>query len=199
MVQCSHWIEEARIQDLTSTGSCQRRRNPDHRDLQTSTTATDTQAVWRTMSRNESDIEGYILTITKAFQGIREVWLIGSRANGEERPDSDWDFFVFTDEKTFRHMRKQPSFKRPDVDLLVVYNDQNFEEPWPESSDKRPLPKRGSLDSTAPGWNWMQISDVCATYKATKDNSDEDSLITQTKKALRIWPPSPMRPPAVTR
>lgn len=47
--------------------------------------------------------------------GTREVWLIGSRANGTAREDSDWDLMVFSEEDPL------PCPKKCDyVDILRV-------------------------------------------------------------------------------
>lgn len=36
-----------------------------------------------------------------------EVWLFGSRARGDARPDSDWDFLVLTDNPVDRSLKSQ--------------------------------------------------------------------------------------------
>jgi predicted nucleotidyltransferase len=36
-----------------------------------------------------------------------EVWLFGSRARGDARPDSDWDFLVLTDKRVDRAFKRQ--------------------------------------------------------------------------------------------
>jgi predicted nucleotidyltransferase len=35
-----------------------------------------------------------------AIDLLAEVWLFGSRARGDSRPDSDWDFLVLTNKTT---------------------------------------------------------------------------------------------------
>jgi len=65
------------------------------------------------------------------FKGITSIWLIGSRANNTFRENSDWDLLIFADEQTLDLMRKATELKRADVDVLVVYDGKNGEEPWP--------------------------------------------------------------------
>lgn len=36
----------------------------------------------------------YLLELCREDLGAEEVWLFGSRARGDNRPDSDWDFLV---------------------------------------------------------------------------------------------------------
>jgi hypothetical protein len=63
----------------------------------------------------------YIAELTTAYPSIREVWLFGSRANGTERPDSDWDYLVFGDDDRllgFLHMDTR--FNVPYIDLMIV-------------------------------------------------------------------------------
>jgi len=44
--------------------------------------------------------------IEQAGYRVRRILLFGSRARGEARPDSDWDFFVLTDrEPTYPELR----------------------------------------------------------------------------------------------
>jgi predicted nucleotidyltransferase len=45
---------------------------------------------------------------------VIRILLFGSRAKGEERPDSDWDFFVITD--------KEPPYpERWDIAMRITY------------------------------------------------------------------------------
>lgn len=46
-----------------------------------------------------------------------EVWLFGSRARGDARPDSDWDFLVFTNSDLSKGRRWQFSDKLYDIQL----------------------------------------------------------------------------------
>lgn len=71
-----------------------------------------------------------------------EVWLFGSRARGDARPDSDWDLYVVVDDGAEREARKRTGEAgRPfsgRVDLLV--------HPWTEALARRAA--FGSLEDT---------------------------------------------------
>lgn len=47
------------------------------------------------------EVKRYVLEIDPQA----EVWLFGSRARGDARPDSDWDFLVLTDKPVDRRFK----------------------------------------------------------------------------------------------
>ncbi len=125
-------------------------------------------------------VEDFLLRITKAHPGIREVWLFGSRAKDEARPKSDWNLFIFADDDTFRQLGRSTQFRRRDIQLLVVRDGDEFREPW---GDK---PKQGYLSE----WEWVKISDREAQYYGTKWAQEEKGGQTTIElcRALRLWP-----------
>lgn len=44
---------------------------------------------------------------------VKEIWLIGSRANGSAAPESDWDLLVRSDREPAQSVRRSP-----DIDVL---------------------------------------------------------------------------------
>ena len=138
------------------------------------------------MPKIEPKIREYLCTLVARYPGIRSVWLIGSRANSEERESSDWDFIVFADRETFNQLRLVKELHWSNVDLLVVYNsDGQFEKPWDS-------PKSGSLAI----WKWTKLSSNEAEYEATKwiesgqysSNGQVETPLVSRKKAVKIWP-----------
>lgn len=103
-----------------------------------------------------------------------EVWIIGSQVNRVENPPSDWDFIIFGDEDLINEMSQIKPVLH--VDLLVVYDGDNFKSPWPRPSDG--VIKTGSLSS----WKWKQIRPNLASYEGTKWPDDWGS----TKRAIKI-------------
>ena len=75
-------------------------------------------------------IEAYIDKLTAKCSMIKSIWLIGSRANNTFRDDSDWDFIVFADKNTLKELQQDSAFDKDNIDLLIVYNGNDFEEPW---------------------------------------------------------------------
>jgi predicted nucleotidyltransferase len=121
----------------------------------------------------------YLDSLTEAYPRIREVWLIGSRANGSARAESDWDYLVFADRRILRALRQDTRFRHPSVDLLVVYDGDQFATPWGE-----PNPKKGSLTS----WDWELLSAGKAEYTAAKIKPDSMFPDLRKKAAIRVWP-----------
>ena len=116
------------------------------------------------------DIRSHIQSLVDAYGDIQSIWLIGSRTNNNARPDSDWDFLVFTTPSVLLGLRSSRSFFRPDVDLLIVTDQDHFESPWPRD-DKPSVYKRGRLRTHTTengiecvGWEWTGYDDNTAGY-----------------------------------
>ena len=132
-------------------------------------------------------LDGYIEQLTKRHPDIESIWLIGSRANGNESATSDWDLIVFLGDKLFDDLGADEEVHRPEVDVLVVLSDgDEFRRPWGQ-------PKTGSLSS----WKWTQTGSDTANYVGTKwvpdiDNSieggDLGDIVSCQLHARRVWP-----------
>jgi hypothetical protein len=123
----------------------------------------------------------YVEALTRAYPTIKEIWLIGSRANDEASETSDWDYIAFADQKTLGALSDNPNFNDPTVDLFVVYDGNNFCKPWLGENRE----KKGSLTA----WEWHRVNDTEARYKATKARDDDDfSSWIKTAKAKRVFP-----------
>jgi hypothetical protein len=105
--------------------------------------------------------DAYVDALVQAYPAIREVWLIGSRANGSAKPSSDWDYIAIADSATLKALSEDATFNSPEVDLLVVYDGDNFRKPWPDDGRDN---KTGSLT----GWDCQEISRTEASYLAAK-------------------------------
>ncbi len=130
-------------------------------------------------------IKEYIERLTRGYPGIKSIWLFGSRANNSHRADSDWDLLVFADQHVFEELKRNKNFHDDRIDLLIVFNDNDFEKPWPDDKGA----KHGSLKN----WDWAETSTQLATYKSVKYKSEnewfkENMLDCRTLKALKIWP-----------
>lgn len=113
------------------------------------------------------------------------IWLIGSRANGHATQESDTDLIVFGSESLLRSVRLQ--IKQPQaVDCLVVFNGDDYQDPWQEKS--------GSLSKL----KWEKVDANSAKYIGNKWVPDEESSIEfdanmgdfvhRQECAIRIWP-----------
>ena len=122
--------------------------------------------------------------VSMANEGV-EVWLMGSRANGRARPDSDTDLLIFGPDGFLQSVRaglNQPA----DIDCLVVYDGDNYQDPWQDKS--------GSLSKL----QWKRLDERSATYvgtkwvpddeSATEFNADMGDLVERDERAYRMWP-----------
>jgi predicted nucleotidyltransferase len=105
-----------------------------------------------------------------------EVWLIGSRANGTARTNSDWDVLIFGNKALLDALAMEEPLDN--VDILVVHDGDAFQSPW--NKTKEGVLKSGSLS----GWEWQPKSETEATYSGTKWPNDWGS----TRQATRISP-----------
>lgn len=101
-------------------------------------------------------IQTYINRLTEKSPEITAIWLIGSRANGNAKHDSDWDLLVFGNADTYKNVENDDSLHLDEVDLLIFIDDE-FSKPYGN-------PKTGSLKK----WEWNVNSESEATYKGVK-------------------------------
>jgi len=133
------------------------------------------------------DMVRWVEQLVTACPDIREVWILGSRANSKARADSDWDFLVFGTQAARPCIESSSHLHRFDVDLLLVDDPTGeFSRPWGIS-------KTGSLSR----WEWKALSDKVSTYKSVKWVPDEDdpvpgsntgNMAVSNLKAYRVWP-----------
>jgi len=126
-----------------------------------------------------TEISAYVSSLTCEHRGITELWLFGSRSNNTARPDSDWDLFAFANPQTLRDLSVDTRHQRPDIDLLIVLDGDEFREPWGDN------PKRGWLTE----WEWTKISETEALYTSPsrETTAREWSRPLRKSKAIRIW------------
>jgi len=138
------------------------------------------------------ELDAYIINLTCKYSSINSIWLIGSRANNSYKDNSDWDLLVFANQDMLDSLKKDMNFNMPEIDLLVVYDDNNFISPWPRN-DKESEHKKGCLKS----WQWNFVDEFSAKYKsdiglrnATKSGLEIVEYTPQTKQfeAKKLWP-----------
>ena len=130
-------------------------------------------------------VSSFIADVAALASESIEVWLIGSRANGRVGPESDTDLLIFGSIELLQTIRShlpQPVH----VDCLVVFDGDNYQDPWQEKS--------GAISKLG----WFKIDERLARYSGTKWVPDEESsaefgadmgvVITREERALRVWP-----------
>ncbi len=126
------------------------------------------------------NIAEYVAQIASACPEVEEIWLIGSRANGTERPGSDWDLVVFGRAGSLNCLKKRRELHRSDVDCLVMTDSDQFVSAW------GPDRKSGSLS----GWEWARVAAGQVEYTETKGRGTGDSfnVVLNRKNGVRVWP-----------
>jgi len=119
----------------------------------------------------------YVDALIKAFPCISEIWLFGSRANGSPRPDSDWDYLVYSDdERLMNALCRDDRFHRSDIDTFVVSGHYAYR-PWPDP-DGYHRKLRLDTNEECDGCHWHAIgSSSAATYLDANDQPARARLV----------------------
>lgn len=126
-----------------------------------------------------TSVRDVIASIANADPSISEIWLIGSRANSEERPNSDWDLLVFGGYEASKAIRSHVRLDPATFDVLAVYNGDDFQDPWRKGNRR----KSGSLS----GWKWRRVSESEAEYVGTRWDEHVGAPISRLLKGRRLW------------
>ena len=112
----------------------------------------------------------YLRALVDAHPSIREIWLFGSRANGRARPESDWDYMVFSDDdRLLNCLHLDTQFDRPDIDLFIVAAPMVAMKPW--AGERQKMLR---LDDEPGNLNWKVISATEVEYVETKGRGQPD-------------------------
>jgi len=132
-----------------------------------------------------AEISSWLREVVTRVPGIREVWLLGSRANGTATAASDWDLLIFGDHTVRQRLLASPDLHRADVDFLLGDpGADGFSRVWGEAGTL----SRSSL-------SWALQSPITATYRSVKWIPDDDNPHGTTgrfddsrKRAVRVFP-----------
>ena len=146
------------------------------------------KAVIQSITLEISDaIKHYFNELNSEFEQIREIWILGSRANNCAYDDSDWDILVFANSRVLTQLRQKEKFKQSskdlNIDLLVLYDEDHFEAPWTSLNwrETRQIIKKGTLSE----WNFKpdRSNPNIGHYKGTH----APTLSSKICKMYRIW------------
>jgi predicted nucleotidyltransferase len=124
-------------------------------------------------------IESYVASVAAECSGIRSIWLIGSRVDGNATATSDWDLLAFGSTEALECLRRSPELHRSDVDFLVVTDGNTFRNAWGNRE------KTGSFSL----WEWKAKSDVEAEYTSAKAVPGEKwgGVALKRHRAVLLW------------
>ena len=112
---------------------------------------------------------------------IREVWSVGAAELVPAAVRPGYELLVFADQRTLQSLRRSSQLHRADVELLVVFDGDQFENAW---GSRR---VSGSLAR----WAWRPVSDELAYYDESKwdHGADGGTVVRVRRKAILIWSP----------
>jgi predicted nucleotidyltransferase len=138
-----------------------------------------------------NDIKPYLNKIINKYSNIETIWLYGKRANGDHNQESDWDLFVFANGRVLDLLKADIELKneseKNNIDLLVVFDGENFKAPWKRPGEENKRYKESCLTGVG-GFGWSKLSEVEAEYTEVKGVEGQMHQNTQLRKAWRIWP-----------
>ena len=109
---------------------------------------------------------------------IRAVW--SSADAGSRLAAASYQLIVFADKPTLLSLRRRGELHRADVELLVVFDGDRFENAW------GPQRLAGSLSR----WSWRQVSDELAYFDESKwslSEPDTGTVVRVRREAVLIW------------
>ncbi len=138
-----------------------------------------------------NDINPYLHKIIDKYSDIKAIWLFGSRANGDHNQKSDWDLFVFVNDRVLDLLKTDTELKneseKNNIDLLVVFDGENFKAPWKRPGEENKQYKESCLTGVL-GFGWSRLSEVEEEYTERKNVEGQTHSNTRLRKAWRIWP-----------
>ena len=113
---------------------------------------------------------------------IRAIWSIGhgTGAAADEVSDAGTELLVFADTATLQRLRKSEDLHCADVELLVVFDCDAFENAW----------GRERLSGSLSRWAWREVSADHAFYDESRwapDSSGPGTVVRLRREAHLIW------------
>jgi hypothetical protein len=109
---------------------------------------------------------------------IRAVW--SSADAGSCLASASHQLIVFADKPTLLRLRRSDQLHRADVELLVVFDGDRFENAWGTQR----------LSGSLSRWSWRQVSDELAYFDQSKwshPERDAGAVIRVRRQAVLIW------------
>ena len=125
-----------------------------------------------------AELSAFLSRVLVCCLDIRAVWF--SEAAGSSLAAGAHQLIVFADRQTLLSLRKSGELHRADVELLVVFDGDRFENAW------GPQRLSGSLSR----WAWRQVSDKLAYFDESKwanPEADAGTVVRVRRQAVLIW------------
>lgn len=126
-----------------------------------------------------ADLSAFLSHILVRCIDIRAVWSVGAADDAPAAARPGHELLVFADLRTLQSLRRSSQLHRADVDLLVVFDGDQFENAWGQPRVS------GSLAR----WAWRLVSPELAYYDESKwdGGADVGTVVRVRRKAVLIW------------
>jgi hypothetical protein len=90
-----------------------------------------------------------------------------------------YELLAFADVRTLQRLRQSSQLHRADVELLVVFDGDRFENAWGQRR----------ISGSLARWAWRQVSDELAYYDESKwaPGAAAGAVVRVRRKAILIW------------
>ena len=124
-----------------------------------------------------AELSAFLSRVLVCCLDIRAVWSSG--AAGSSLPGGSHQLIAFADRPTLLSLRKSGELHRADVELLVVFDGDQFENAW------GPQRLSGSLSR----WAWRQVNDELAYYDESRwaPRGVDGAVVRVRRQAVLIW------------
>jgi hypothetical protein len=128
-----------------------------------------------------AELSAFVSRVLARCLDIRAVWSVGHADRALSSPDSACGLLVFADRPTLQRLRKSDYLHRADVELLVVFDGNQFENAWGQQR----------LSGSLARWAWRPVTDELAYYDESRwaDHEAAGGVVRVRRKAVLIWRP----------
>jgi hypothetical protein len=121
----------------------------------------------------------FVSSILAHCLDIRAVWLIGHADAAPDAPRKCHAFIVFADARTLHMLRRSDHLHRADVQALVVFDGEQFENAWG--------PER--ISGSLARWAWREDGPDLAYYDESKwaQDGEAGNVVRTRMKAVLVW------------
>ena len=123
-------------------------------------------------------LSAFLSRVLVSCLDIRAVWSSADAASGPAA--ASHQLILFADRPTLASLRRSGELHRADVELLVVFDGDQFENAW------GPRRLSGSLSR----WAWRQVSDELAYFDESRwapSGADAGTVVRVRRQAVLIW------------
>ena len=130
------------------------------------------------MHRAPAGLSAFLSRVLVSCLEIRAVW--SSADAGSCLASASHQLIVFADKPTLLRLRRSDQLHRADVELLVVFDGDRFENAWGTQR----------LSGSLSRWAWRQVSDELAYFDESKwahREGDPGAVVRVRRQAMLIW------------